>query len=149
MPENTGKIQGSTQFKKGQSGNPKGKPRGAKHKASLMAEMLFESEIEEVCHRVIEQAKEGNMQAARIILDRLLPPKKDRSIYFNLPSFQNEADVLQASKLICEAVKNGELTPIEGESLSKMIEIHAKNIELYNLGLRLATIEKHIAQKQN
>lgn len=32
MPENTGSKQASTQFKPGQSGNPAGKPKGAKHK---------------------------------------------------------------------------------------------------------------------
>lgn len=44
--------------------------------------MLFEVDVEEVCRHVVNQAKEGNMQAAKIILDRLLPPKKDRPIHF-------------------------------------------------------------------
>lgn len=147
MPENTGKIQGNTQFKKGQSGNPKGKPKGARHRASLMAEMLFESEIEEVCQCVIGQAKEGNMQAARIILDRLLPPKKDRPINLKLPMISNATDALEASKLICHAVCNGEITPLEGESLSKIVEIQAKNIDLFNFGNRLEAIEKQMSQK--
>ena len=148
MPENTGKIQGNTQFKKGQSGNPKGKPKGARHRASLMAEMLFESEIEEVCHCVIEQAKEGNMQAARIILDRLLPPKKDRPINFKLPMISNAADALEASRLICHAVGNGEITPLEVESLSKIVKIQAKNIDLFNFGNRIEAIEKEMNQKR-
>lgn len=73
MPENTGEIQEKGRFKKGKSGNPRGKAKGAKHKASLMAEMLFEADVEEICRHVVNQAKEGNMQAAKIILDRLLP----------------------------------------------------------------------------
>ena len=72
-------------LKKANQAIPRGKPKGARHKASLMAEMLFENEIETVCHHVINQAKEGNMQAAKIILDRLLPPRKDRPINFKLP----------------------------------------------------------------
>lgn len=148
MPENTGEIQENGRFRKGKSGNPQGKPKGARHKASMMAEMLFEEEIETVCHQVINQAKEGNLQAAKIILDRLLPPKKDRPINFKLPIIQNAADALKAGRLICHAVGTGELTPVEAESLSKVVEIQAKNIELYDFGLRLETIEKHINEKQ-
>ncbi len=148
MPENTGEIQENGRFRKGKSGNPQGKPKGARHKASMMAEMLFEEEIELVYHQVINQAKEGNLQAAKIILDRLLPPKKDRPINFKLPIIQNAADALKAGRLICHAVGTGELTPVEAESLSKIVEIQAKNIELYDFGLRLEAIEKHINEKQ-
>ena len=147
MPENTGEIQENGRFKKGKSGNPRGKPKGARHSASLMAEMLFASEIETVCHHVINQAKEGNLQAAKIILDRLLPPRKDRPINFKLPCIKNAADALEASRLICHAVGNGEITPLEGESLSKIEEIQAKNIDLFNFGIRLEAIEKHMNQK--
>lgn len=147
MPENTGGIQASGRFKRGESGNPKGKPKGARHKASLMAEMLIEAESEEICRQVINQAKEGNIQAAKIILDRLLPPKKDRPIHFKLPMIHNAADALKASRLICNAVGSGELTPTEGESLSKIVEIHVKNIELFDFGIRLEAIEQHIGEK--
>lgn len=148
MPENTGEIQENGRFKKGKSGNPRGKPKGARHKASMMAEMLFENEIAAVCHQVIDQAREGNIQAAKIILDRLLPPRKDRPINFKLPFIQNAADALKASRLICHAVGNGEITPLEGESLSKIVEIQAKNIELFEFGLRLEAIEKHFGQNE-
>jgi len=147
MPENTGEIQENGRFRKGKSGNPQGKPKGARHKASMMAEMLFEEEIETVCHQVINQAKEGNLQAAKIILDRLLPPKKDRPINFKLPIIQNAADALKAGRLICRAVGTGELTPVEAESLSKIVEIQAKNIELFDFGARLEAIEKHMNQE--
>lgn len=147
MPENTGEIQENGRFKKGKSGNPRGKPKGARHKASLMAEMLFENGIEKVCEQVLSQAQEGNLHAAKIILDRLLPPKKDRPINFKLPIINNAADALRAGKLICHAVGNGEITPLEGESLSKMVEIQAKNIELFDFGTRLEAIEKHMNQK--
>ena len=141
MPENTGEIQESGRFKKGKSGNPKGKPKGAKHKASIMAEMLFENELASVCNQVIDQAKEGNLQAAKIILDRLLPPRKDRIIDIKLPLINDSTDALKALRLICFAVGNGEITPLEGEALSKIVEIQTKSIELYDFEKRLQAIE--------
>lgn len=149
MPENTGEIQENGRFKKGKSGNPRGKPKGARHRASMMAEMLFENGIEVVCEQVLSQAKEGNLHAAKIVLDRLLPPRKDRPINFRLPFIKNTADAMAASQLICYAVGNGEITPLEGESLSKIIEIQAKNIELFDFEVRLQKIEKNIGQKRD
>lgn len=137
MPENTGEIQENGRFKKGKSGNPRGKPKGSRHKTSLMAEMLFERGIKIVCEQVLSQAQEGNLHAAKIILDRLLPPRKDRLIKFELPFIEKASDVLEAGRKICHAVGSGEITPLEGESLSKILEIQAKNIELFDFDASL------------
>lgn len=141
MPENTGQIQEKGRFKKGESGNPRGKPKGSKHKTSLLAEKLFENDIEMVCNQVISQAKEGNLQAAKIILARLLPPRKDRLINIKLPFINDSSDALEALRMICFTVGNGEITPLEGEALSKMVEIQTKSIELYDFEKRLQAIE--------
>jgi hypothetical protein len=89
MHENTGRIQENGRFKKADS---------AIH--TMMAEMIFESGIEVVCKLVLSQAKEGHLFVAKIILDRLLPPKKDRPSNFKLPSIQNADDALKAGRLV-------------------------------------------------
>lgn len=76
MPENTEKIQESSKFKRGQSGNPKGKPKGARNKSTLAAEKLLEGSLNKICQRIEEEALNGNMQAAKMILDRVLPCRK-------------------------------------------------------------------------
>lgn len=80
MPENTGALKESSRFKKGQSGNPQGKPKGARNKSTLAAEALLEGSLDKICKRVEEEALNGNMQAAKMILDRFIPVRKDRVI---------------------------------------------------------------------
>jgi hypothetical protein len=47
-PANTGEQQATrSQFKPGQSGNPKGRPQGSRHKTSLAVMALLEGEAEE------------------------------------------------------------------------------------------------------
>jgi len=41
MPENAGEMQMSGKFQKGKSGNPNGKARGSKNRATLAAEHLL------------------------------------------------------------------------------------------------------------
>ncbi len=144
MPENTGEIQESTRFKKGQSGNPKGKPKGAKNKSTLAAEALLEGSLEKICRRIEEEAVNGNMQAAKMVLERFLPPRKDRLIRLDLPEIKNARDILVASNAIIAAVCRGEISPSEGEALSRALATHAQAIENQDLEQRLEAIESRI-----
>lgn len=142
MPVNTGQIQGNGQFTKGRSGNPKGKPKGARHRSSILAERLFADEVKDICQTVIIEAKAGNMQAAKIIMDRLFPPRKDNPIHIELPVIETTNDLLKATGKITDAVSSGQISPSEGEALARIIDIHVKAIELTEFETRLSTLEK-------
>lgn len=143
MPENTGRIQAKGQFPKGKSGNPSGKPKGARHKSSLLAEKLFADEIQDICKGVIDEAKAGNMQAAKIVLDRLLPPRKDNPIYIDLPKMESASDLLRAIGCITDAVGSGQISPSEGEALARIIDIQTKALEMAEFERRLAVLEEN------
>ena len=55
MPDKTDEKQGK--FIKGKSGNPLGRPKGKKNKATILAEKLFEDDIEEICKQAIDLGK--------------------------------------------------------------------------------------------
>lgn len=141
MPEITEKIQGSARFQKGQSGNPKGKPRGTRNKATLAAERLLQGELEEICRKLIEQAKEGNTQAIKLVLDRILPPKKNPTVSIKLPKLNSPSDALKAIASITLAVANGELSPAEGETLSGIVGTYVKALEASDFETRLNSLE--------
>jgi hypothetical protein len=132
MPENTGQKQKKSLFRKGQSGNPNGRPSGSKNKTSLMAEMLFAENLQCVCNAVIMKAKLGDMQAAKIIFDKLLPPRKERLISIRLPKVKTPKDILKAVAAITQAIANAEIAPSEGEALARILDIHARAIELHD-----------------
>jgi hypothetical protein len=140
--ENTGEIQKKNRFSKGKSGNPKGKPKGARNRTTLMAERLFADEIDDVCKAVVAEAKDGNMQAAKIILERLFPPRKDSPIQIDLPKIENSTDLLKAVGCITDAVGIGQISPSEGEALARIVDIHIKALGLAEFGQRIAVLEK-------
>ena len=83
----TTKKQLATQFKSGKSGNPKGRPKGAKNKETLLQEVLVTNStnlmvksLEKIVKAVIEKANEGDLAAAKMILDRIIPTKKAQDI---------------------------------------------------------------------
>ena len=93
------------------SGNPAGRPKGSRNKATLMREQLLHGEAEAIMRAVIAHARAGHMPAMKLCLDRLLPPRKDRPIEFALPSLANAGDAVRALHAILAAVATGELTP--------------------------------------
>lgn len=66
-------------YKKGVSGNPKGRPKGSKNKNQIIREKLIDALEDgalDVVAAIVRAAKKGDMTAAKIIMDRLVPTQK-------------------------------------------------------------------------
>ena len=62
-------------FKKGKSGNPKGRPKGIVDKRQKLR-IALEERAEELLEVMIQQAFQGDAQIQKILLSRILPPAK-------------------------------------------------------------------------
>ena len=67
-------------WKKGQSGNPTGRPKGAKNKATMIREALETNTMKELQRRypkllkkAIDMAEEGNEKMLKLFLERIIP----------------------------------------------------------------------------
>jgi hypothetical protein len=58
-------------YKPGQSGNPYGRPRGARNRATVAAERLLDGEADALTRKAIELAKEGDTTALRLCIERI------------------------------------------------------------------------------
>ena len=144
MPENAGQMQVTGKFRKGQSGNPQGKAKGTKNRATLAAEQVLQSDLDKICHKLIEEALTGNIQAIRLVLDRVLPIKRDRDIKIRLPKLQTTDDAVKAMSLIIESVSCGNITPSEGEAMSKVVDAFVKAIQVYDVEKRVVKLEQEV-----
>ena len=117
---NTGEIQG--RFKKGQSGNPAGKPKGARHKTTIAVQALMDGEGEEITRKAIELAKGGDITAIRLCLDRLMPPSRQRAVSIDLKTITTAEDAAAAMAAIIDAASIGDLTTSEAQALAGLVE---------------------------
>jgi Family of unknown function (DUF5681) len=120
-PENTGAKQGG-RFQKGRSGNPAGKPKGARHRATLAAEALLDGEAEALTRKAIELALAGDLIALRLCLDRILSPRRERTVTFALPALRSEADSAAAMAAILAAVADGHVGLAEAIEAAKLVD---------------------------
>lgn len=128
-------------FRPGQSGNPAGKPKGARNKATRTALALMEGAADEIVQAVIDEARGGNIQAARVVLDKLVPNAKDRAVRVDLPGLDTASGVADAQTEILRAVASGDLTPSEASTLSGIVEGRRKALETVELERRIEALE--------
>lgn len=121
-------------------GNP-GRPRGSRNKATLAAEAILDGEAEALARKAIELALNGDLQALRICLDRLLPPRRERLVRFSLPPISAGADASQATTALISAVAHGELAPGEVASLVQIVEAHTQVLLVSEFEQRLTKLE--------
>lgn len=134
-------------FEKGQSGNPTGRPKGARNRTTLAVEALLDGEADELTRKAIELGKGGDIAALRMCLDRIVPVRRDRPAPFEMPKLETASDALQAAIAIAGAVADGELTPGEAAELSKVVDSFARVAETADLAQRIKRLEEMAAQQ--
>jgi Family of unknown function (DUF5681) len=74
-------------WKKGHSGNPRGKPVGIHSFHTTQVRELIGSHVPELIQRAIEMALDGDAVALKICLERVCPPMKlrDEPVQLDMP----------------------------------------------------------------
>jgi hypothetical protein len=119
----------------------KGRPEGSRNKVSVMLQSLLEEQAQAVTEKVVELAKRGDSTAMRLVIERLIPPTRERRVNLTLPKVTTAADVTGAIGAVLEAVASGELAPGEGQQLAALLEAQRKSIETVQLEERVTALE--------
>ena len=128
-------------FHPGQSGNPKGRRVGSRHRATIAAETLLTGEAKALTRKAIELAMGGDTTALRLCLERIIPPQKaGRTVKLSLPKVQCPADLVAVFGSITEAVATGVITPEEGQHLTSIFEQQRRVYELIEFEQRIARL---------
>jgi hypothetical protein len=67
-------------FQKGQSGNPAGKPKGARDKRTELRALLH-PHAEALVNKAVDLALAGDTTALRICVDRIIPPVRSDAVW--------------------------------------------------------------------
>lgn len=122
----------------GQSGNPAGRKPGTGEVAKLRASI--QEHVPTIIAAVVEKARQGDVQAARLLLERVLPPMKpvEQGTTLALP----DGSLTEQGRAVLAAVSKGELGPGEGAKLLTGIGTLARIAELDELTARVEALER-------
>lgn len=96
----------------------------------------------DVVRAVLAAAKDGDMQATRLVLDRIVPVRKGRPVRLDLPIIESAADVLTALSATVTAMAEGDIMPDEAAVVAGVLETERKAIEMVEFEARLARLEQ-------
>ena len=127
----------STKFKAGVSGNPLGRKKGTTP-ASMLRKSIV-NDMPEIILKLVDQAKNGDTAAAKILLDRCCHTLKPQAMNINIPVNGTLAE--QGGEII-SATLSGQIPPDIGSQLITALSNQGKLIELQELTERLSRLEK-------
>ena len=130
-------------WKTGESGNPRGKTPGSGELQRLRA--AIGEHVPEIIMQLVAAARGGDIQAARLILERVLPPVKaiEQAQAIDIPK---DGTLTDQGRAVLSAVAAGELAPGQGAQLLAAIGTLGKIAELDELAARITALEGKHAQ---
>ena len=127
----------STKFAVGVSGNPKGRKKG--NTAAHLLRKSIADDMPEIILKLVEQAKNGDTAAAKILLDRCCPALKPQAMNITLPINGTLAE--QGNEII-RATLSGHIAPDIGAQIITALANQGKLIELQELTERIEILEE-------
>lgn len=102
-------------WKTGESGNLNGRPPGTGAIGRLREGIA--SELPEVIAKLVALAKSGDVPAARLLLERVLPPMKATGTPVSLPLPEGTDDLFKHGLTVVRAVFDGAISPDQGSEM--------------------------------
>jgi len=126
-------------WKPGQSGNPAGRKPGTGEVAKLRASLA--GDVPQILEALVTAAKAGDVQAARLVLERVLPPMKpvEQPVPLQLPE---GGSLTEQGRVVLSAVAAGDLAPTQAAQLLTAIGALARVAEIDELDRRLTALER-------
>lgn len=124
-------------FLPGQSGNPDGRPPAMPPE---LRKRLTDA-TPKIIEGVIKAAHEGDMQAARLVLERVAPVTRSTAAPVIIQELETAESLSDKAKAIVNAVARGECPPDIGATMIQAVGACAKIIEIDEIERRLDAIE--------
>lgn len=127
-------------FAPGKSGNPAGRSPGVLGLAGKLR-LAMAKEAPDIIASLVDRAKQGDVQAASLVLSRCLPPLRPVDEAAHLPPDFAMGDLNAAPQSILAALASGAVTPDQAATMANALSALARVKEVTELESRIEALE--------
>lgn len=134
-----------TKYKKGESGNPAGKKPGTLNKRTRLAKLL-EAHAEKLIDKTVELALDGEVNALRLCIERLIPKATSQQVEIDIKDFdiENLDNLSAVGKQIITATTSGIISPDEARQMMGVLDAQRKLVEHVDMGKKLDELSEYL-----
>jgi len=125
-------------YRKGQSGNPRGRPKGTPDRRTRLFQELVPYG-EELVTKAVSMALEGDSQMLALCINKLIP--NPRPVDQSVSVSTLKGSLSEKGDAVLRAMANGKLTPTEASTLVSTLALQAKLVETDELTKRIEVLE--------
>ena len=122
----------------------RGRPKGSRNAVQRVLDQIGLDNVEGVYQVVLGLALKGNLDAAKFLIDKVIPDAKGQRVNLTIPDMDTIEDVGKAQDVIFQGVAGGDISTDDGTKLYHLTELRRKTFEdkqiidgLYELNRKL------------
>jgi hypothetical protein len=121
-----------------------GRPKGSRNKTTKKMNEMLEKYSEPIFQKCMSMAMKGDRVALKLCVERLFPARRDGYVQMPpLPRTQTMQDLAEGNQRVLQAVARGQITPGDGEAISRILEERRRVIESVEWEARIAALEQN------
>jgi hypothetical protein len=124
----------------GKSGNPAGRPKGIVDRRTALREAIA-GELPAIARVLVEKAKDGDVQAASLIMSSCMPKLRPSREPIELAGLPQEATAVEVASALIRGAVQGRLPVDAASELIAAMASAAKILEVEQLSQRIAALE--------
>jgi hypothetical protein len=134
-------------YAKGQSGNPAGRAKGVRTKATQAAEAMLckAADVKAISAVILREARAGQAWAVKVWASVVVPAPRGRLVSFRLPRIEGPSDIPGALLAVAGQVAEGTLTPTEASEIASVLDALRASYELDEIHEKVAELQAQVA----
>jgi hypothetical protein len=122
---------------------------GSRGHSSRSAQAQLDRHAPALISKTIDLAHRGNVVALRLCVERILPPRKDRPVAFDLPAIESAADAAKILGAVIAAMARGDVTPSQVNEIARPIDLFLKALITARIEGNLADLQKSLGEGES